>query len=451
MSGHTHGEAMVQIPDLDVLSDPPVLTVHQELKALLGWNPPKLTLGADGSKSKATRKPSFYDKHLADGLILKHVKSLPTLLTAIANVVDTKLRDMRARRLPLPPHAGFPTLEHRELNLSTVMKNESTVSEFYMLNTAIHCMKVASTLGLHPGSRRWVPMLRWSSTPSTGCYAIANGSLQIREFSESVAPHIVAYERDAWEHIDDDVREIMPRMKELFPDLATWEIKGLSVGSKDVMQGIFRATLESIFPWELCTNATTCKRHSVIRAAVGPDATGSPWVINADSDSSGELTAAGLSLVQEGFEEGSGSSQRQPSNLATNPSEDPFEGDLSPLTSDDDDDDVLPPSATDPKGKGREYPSNPTRNPASAFTLNQTEAKLGTPSKGRGRGRKRGEEQDTQQRKRKREDTDQNYTNVPELTAERFLQQVSVRLSNIYRLNFLTCDTFPGLGTGCPQ
>jgi hypothetical protein len=431
----------------------PALTPHQELEALFSWNPPKLTLGVDGSKSKATRKPSFYDKHLADGLILKHVKSLPTLLTAIANVVDTKLQDMQARNLPLPSLDCFPTLEKRMFNLSTtVMKNESTVSEFYMLNTAIHCMKVASTLGLHPGSRRWVPMLQWSSTPSTGCYAIADGSLQIREFSESVAPHIVAYERDAWEHIDDDIREIMPRMKELFPDLATWEIKSLSVGSEDVMQGIFRATLEPIFPWELCTNATTYgKRHSVIRDAVGPDATGSPWVINADSDSSGELTAAELSLVQEGFEEGSGSSQRQPSNLAANPSEDPFERDLSPMTSDDDDDDVLPPSATDPKGKGREYPSNPTRNPASAFTLNQTEAKLGTPSKGRGRGRKRGEEQDTQQRKRKREDTDQNYTNVPELTAQRFLQQVSVRLSNIYRLNFLTCDTFPGLGTGCPQ
>jgi len=409
----------------------PALTPHQELEPLFSWNPPKLTFGVDGSKSKATRKPSFYDKHLADGLILKHVKSLPTLLTAIANVVGTKLQDMQARNLPLPSLDCFPTLEKRMFNLSTtVMKNESTVSEFYMLNTAIHCMQVASTLALHPGSRDWVPMLRWSSTASTGCYAIADGSLQIRQF-ESVLPGILAYEQDCWEHMDDDVREIMPRVKQLFPDLATWEIKSLSVGSEDVMLGISRTRLEPIFPWELCTNATTCReRHSVIRAAVGPDATGSPWVINADSDSSRELTAAELSLVQEGFEKGS--SQRQPSNLAANTSEDPFEGDLSPLTSDDDD--VLPPSATDPKGKGREYPSNPTRNPASAFTLKQTEANLGNPSKGHGRGRKRGGKQDTQQRKRKREDADQNYTNIPELTAQRFLQQVSVRLSNIYHM-----------------
>jgi hypothetical protein len=105
----------------------------RELEALFKSNPPRLE---DASKSKHSRLPSFYDKHLRENVILKQVKMLPSLQQAIAGVVDRTLSSILQR---LPPaktteNGDFVTETKRYL-VDTMknqpMRNERSVANLY--------------------------------------------------------------------------------------------------------------------------------------------------------------------------------------------------------------------------------------------------------------------------------------------------------------------------------
>ena len=229
------------------------------------------------SRSKASRPPAFFDKHLAPELILKHILHLPSLVKNITGTVDTALKSIEDNNITLPPLTGmFSSALDREEYLASLpkgMKNELSVMEFYLRTTALFCAPVASVLALYPQFTRWTSILVWMRTPTRSSYTIADGSLKLSDLDMVSG----STSRKLLDAMDETTRMLVPRLRDKFPDLINWKMKNLSVGYDEVMQAIlgFKAVP---FPWVRC-NGKECrpKKHTVTSSLVGPDAIYTPW------------------------------------------------------------------------------------------------------------------------------------------------------------------------------
>jgi hypothetical protein len=266
--------------------------ISEELRKLFEWNPPVLHLSPTSSKSTASRKPSFYDKLLDDEYILHQVRLLPSLAEDIAHTVDTALQSIDDRNIQLPAATmSFPTLATRlliEASVDTGMKNEGSVAQFYGRTTATYCASVASMLALHPNIPLWTSILSWTSTPSKSGYAIADGSINIIGYSNTPVNTLDPIRNAVWDGLDPSMRQVLLRVKSVYPDLATWEIKSLSVGTHEVMLGVGReASTDIEFFWERLDQIESAKSHRQYEApSVGPDALVTPWTLLTSSASS---------------------------------------------------------------------------------------------------------------------------------------------------------------------
>ena len=267
-----------------------LLTISEELRNLFKWNPPTVQLLPTSSKSPASRKPSFYDKLLDEDYILHHVRSLPSLAKDIANTSDTTLQSINDSDIQLPPAAmAFPTATARLVAaVDRGMQNEGSVAQFYGRTTATYCSTVASMLALHPSIPVWTSILSWTATPSKSGYAIADGSVNIVGYSEPPIDEFDEIRKDIWDSLEPSLCRVLLRVKEVYPDLATWEIKSLSVGTHEVMEGVRREATTGIrFRWERFDKFESTKsRRQFEKPSVGPDATVTPWTLELPSESS---------------------------------------------------------------------------------------------------------------------------------------------------------------------
>jgi len=261
-----------------------------ELDALFNWNPPPLSLAPKeegGSRSKYSRPASFYDMHFADRLILKHIVHVKHLHKKIACVVDNKLKSIEENGITLPPPTkGFHTEEERleDLDLqNTQMKNETSVQLFYQCITVRFCVYVASTLALHPNI--WSSVLDWSIVPCRSGYAICDGSLQIKSPSAPKRGPNGELRPFVWDFIKPDKQQKLAEIKTRYKDLATWEVKSLSVGDQDVMLGVITmAVNDGAFRWTLCSgdpcSSTEHVVHNDVRGLDAPETLSlvtTPW------------------------------------------------------------------------------------------------------------------------------------------------------------------------------
>lgn len=245
-----------------------------QLYSLFEWHPPPLQLAPirmGGSRSKSSRPPGFYDKHLAPDLICKELVHIPNLHKKVASVVDQKLDALRGPdgRIALPSITS-DILTSKELRDEQVeelehrMKDEKAVVEFYAKTTAAYCVRVASTIALHPS--KWKSVLNWSASTSQRSKAICDGSLQVRSYQ----PYMD-------ELLDVDRLKELMEVGERYKDLATWEMKSLSVGNVGVMLEVMNMVAAGgLFPWSTCNG--TCvsdkkaRKHRSERAIRGIDA-----------------------------------------------------------------------------------------------------------------------------------------------------------------------------------
>jgi hypothetical protein len=104
-------------------------------------------------------------------------------------------------------------------------------------------------------------------------HAIADDALQFPPFN----PVEKSHEDMLMSHLSDPEQTLLEEVKRCFPDLATWEIKSLSVGHADVMKFISLFEGQE-FPWKYCDSF--CKNHHH-RPSVRPgiDADNTPWTI----------------------------------------------------------------------------------------------------------------------------------------------------------------------------
>jgi hypothetical protein len=231
--------------------------IKAELDALFDWNPPPSQpfsnrRGWHPLQSYPTC--SFYDMHIADRLILKRIVHVKHLHKKIACVVDEKLRSMEEKGTTLPPPTTPFITEERRLGslafVNTSMKRETSIQEFYSRTTSSFCVYVASTLAFHP--KIWSSVLDWSVVPNHSGYAICDGSLQIPKPTRKKGPTGDPLPF-AWDFIEPDKRKLLMEVKRRYKDLATWEMKSLSVGDRDAMLGVITmAVTEETFKWNLC-------------------------------------------------------------------------------------------------------------------------------------------------------------------------------------------------------
>ena len=253
---------------------------------------------AQTSKSTASRKPSFYDKLLDEKCILHHVRLLPSLAEDIASTADAALQSINERGIQLPPlTTGFPTAKVRlSARVDLGMKNEGSVAQFYSRTTADYCATVASMLELHPNVPFWTSILTWTNSPSRSGYAVADGSINLLGYKDPPQHEFDRMRKQVWDSLKPSTRQELLLVKEFYPDLATWEIKSLSVGTHEVMMGVIRETSTGVkFRWERQDSIESKKsRRRFDTPLVGPDATVTPWnlgPISTSSTSSGSMDA----------------------------------------------------------------------------------------------------------------------------------------------------------------
>jgi hypothetical protein len=301
--------------------------VNADVQYLLGWNPseleqdhhdvPKKGTATRGGMSSAqnppttipgrtttalstakrinqyTRPASFYDKHLAESLVLKHVKLVESLVDNLAGTVDKTIKDAYQKGIKLPSKQGElltgEYIESHTASMSTLVLREEGVAEYYDHLTATFCLPVASTLALHPSSPHWASLLRWTRQVFNARFAIADGALQLAHVRTNFLEKV-------WETVDVDKRSLLERLRELYPDIAVWEMKALAVGDEPVMQEIYKMGLGlKKFRWKFCEEGHCEHDNTALRSmaetllhAPGVDALSPPWSLPA-ADTSGTV------------------------------------------------------------------------------------------------------------------------------------------------------------------
>ena len=151
-------------------------------------------------------------------------------------------------------------------------------------------------LELHPNLPLWTSILTWTNSPSQSGYAVADRSINILGYNDPPKHEFDGMWKQVWDSLEPSMRQELLRVKKAYPDLATWEIKSLSVGNHDVMMGVIRETSTgNKFRWERQDLIESKKSHRQFETPlVGPDATVTPWnlgPISTLSTSSGSMDA----------------------------------------------------------------------------------------------------------------------------------------------------------------
>jgi hypothetical protein len=310
-------------PQSDI--DYPDHYVHDDVKYLLGWNPEKLdvdtgptstrgitmssarlpptsipgpTRTATNNRSRmntGTRPASFYDKHLADKLVLKHVKVLDTLVVDLAGTVEKAIKDAYQKGIQLPLEQGMLWTRGHIKTQTTYTEadflREDGVAEHYNNLTASFCLPVASTLAIHPSFTAWASLLRWTKEVSMAKFAIADGALKLLKHNPT---HRATSMKAIWNSVDNDTRALLAEIPVRYPDIAIWEMKSLTVGDEKVMGEIWRMGLNpQPFVWKVCKRGFCEHREAdlvrmvvTLAKAPGVDALSPPWSLPA-ADASG--------------------------------------------------------------------------------------------------------------------------------------------------------------------
>jgi hypothetical protein len=234
--------------------------IMEDLEDLFAWNPQPFRLATKemgGSFSTTTRDPSWYDMHLAPDRICRKIVHAKDLHRKVAAVVDEKLRVIRERGISLdPPSArGYTDKIDRQLMLrrtSNPAQNELSIQSYYSKLTSEFCVYVASTLALHP--HIWRAVVEWSPTPFAQVDAVCDGSLRLLYlYGGSKRQADGTMKHSGPDFVDPNLWQELLEISEKYGDMATWEMKSVSVGDGSLMLGVMAlATGKESFEWLVC-------------------------------------------------------------------------------------------------------------------------------------------------------------------------------------------------------
>jgi hypothetical protein len=134
------------------------------------------------------------------------------------------------------------------------MKDEMSVVEFYSKTTTRYCLRIASTIALHPAT--WSSLLSWSATPCLGGRDIPGGSLQVlslRTFGSSVEG---GNSNSRGDFVETQTWSRLMEARDKYEDLATWRMMTPSTEDRSIMLGVMVMAYTGEFQWTLCSPPT---------------------------------------------------------------------------------------------------------------------------------------------------------------------------------------------------
>jgi hypothetical protein len=322
-----------------------------------------------------------------------------------------------------------PADEERSVRREVLRKDDCELS-----------LLVASTLALHPSASSWLRVIEWDSVPSNSDHAIADGVLRVLPY-----PHLITSgQKDPgdWDEllkfIED--REGFVEMVKRFQDLATWEMKSLSMAPEGVMEAIMNLPVGTSFPWVKCLGVKCKKRGTTYGLGNNPpDATATPWNIPSDVSSSGpqDLPAAD---ARDKLERSSCGSERQiqPPSQGIQESTSVQSKSIGKRKRVDDD--------LEDKNKSGEAPPSGSQGPSTPHKRRQSshieKRQRGPPSSQASTSMQDGDDEDDNS------DFVPSKTRGEDLVAEKYLQHVTVSLFLCFQESILSL-IHTGLGPGC--
>lgn len=233
--------------------------ILEELEHLFAWSPLAHIFVPPHEADKdvydnSSRETVFYDLHLASDRICKRVVHVKNLHNKIAHIVDIKLQEIRDRAIHFQPSTapGFVSKARRDAHLRPVtvgsaIANRQSILEYYLSRTFEFCAPIASSIALHP--KYWSTLIRWSWIPR-------HDRLGGRAPSMHLVPMDNVEEDYVPEHFTLEMFKRLEKIRAESNDLATWEIRGLTIEDTDAMLGIISiasASGEGQFRWKTCS------------------------------------------------------------------------------------------------------------------------------------------------------------------------------------------------------
>ena len=201
------------------------------------------------------RQATFYDMHLATSFICKKLIHVKNLHRKISVIVDKKLEKIRQDNITLQPPTvpGFIGKDRRDAKLYTrggLLRSLEDVQDYYLM-VSDFCLSIASSLALHP--KLWGRIIAWSRVPENQGLASYSASLQF-------VPLGRVEERYVPDLMESELLEQLKKVEARSNDLATWEMRSLSVKDTSTMLGVLNMALssgEDGFRWKFCSG-TPC-------------------------------------------------------------------------------------------------------------------------------------------------------------------------------------------------
>jgi hypothetical protein len=255
----------------------PVL--NPDVLDFLNWNPPPVVIGAHASRSTTRRPPAFYDKHLANGLILRYVRHMPNLPLDLGALARTRIAPIQAE---LPSLGRLTGTRSDDMWMSNApITDKAGVAEQFQTNV-LRSTGLASAL-LHPAIPQWASVLHWTrSPPRPDCHAIADAYLNLQ-----LPTGDSRFLAECWNVIDSALQAKLRRLDNLgMSTQMTAEHKSPLAGSWQVMTSISGLAIgpevshsaPPFFQWSTCVNRG-CSNHTPITLKSGADACSPPWTI----------------------------------------------------------------------------------------------------------------------------------------------------------------------------
>lgn len=255
----------------------------EELHALFAWHPPPLKQRKNFNPPPIKLpRDAFYDKHLGENSILRHITLLPSLVDDISSYPAKVLKEHLdgARKLPQPgTRSNFSTAEGRSVreppdaNVANVMD----VLRYHGAIVAGNFIGPASTL-LHLYFPAWFSLFQMHLlpplTPSDGvldCYVM---EILNDEHDIKVPQHV-------WECLEESDKEMLHEVWNRFPHLAVWQTYAMGADSEHLIKNMGNFEGSRLFNHQICATQGYPPLSFLPRKSF--DAAITPWTITTSS------------------------------------------------------------------------------------------------------------------------------------------------------------------------
>ncbi|KAJ8597090.1 hypothetical protein M405DRAFT_928360 [Rhizopogon salebrosus TDB-379] len=214
-----------------------------------------LTPDTEGSKSTYTRLgvPASYDKHLSSNLTLLRTEIPDSLPGILVENAEAKIKLMQEAHKDQPPdRLVFP-----KPPIPRQVMSKAGVRYWYSKRADNWC-EIATALRLHNGNWNW-SMLEYTIDLMPRC-ALVDAAIIVLD---DTAFNYLA--RNFPSFINDEMRAVWKMLRERTVEntIISWEFKGVSAGSEEIMENIVHVIRSGSFQWEYCAKKKKCKKHEL--------------------------------------------------------------------------------------------------------------------------------------------------------------------------------------------